>query len=166
VLHCALAYIPDSSWPFMDWTASSWNLKLITLGVHMFRMPAFFLLSGFFGALLWQRRGTRAMLKNRVERIVLPFAVVVMLLYPLIAFCFSFGEGMLDDTAVPNQGALSKVKGLPVLPEGTMHLWFLYDLIFVTAIGAALNWRGNGRWNDLPCDGRNGFICEQSTIGP
>jgi glucans biosynthesis protein C len=83
VLHCALAYLPDSSWPFVDWTASSWNLKLITLGVHMFRMPAFFLLSGFFGALLWQRRGARAMLKNRIERIVLPFAVFVVLLYPL-----------------------------------------------------------------------------------
>jgi fucose 4-O-acetylase-like acetyltransferase len=46
-------------------------------------MPAFFLLSGFFGALLWQRRGARAMLKNRIERIVLPFAVFVVLLYPL-----------------------------------------------------------------------------------
>lgn len=137
VLHCALAYIPDSSWPFMDWTASSWNLKLITLGVHMFRMPAFFLLSGFFGALLWQRRGARAMLKNRVERIVLPFAVFVMVLYPLVGFCFTFGGGVLDDTAVPIQAALNEVMTLPFLPEGTMHLWFLYDLIFVTAIGAA-----------------------------
>jgi hypothetical protein len=31
---------------------------------------------------------------------------------------------------------------------------------------AALNWHGAAKWNDLPCDNRLGFICEQPAIGP
>ena len=31
---------------------------------------------------------------------------------------------------------------------------------------AALNWRGVAKWNDLPCDNRLGFICEQPAVGP
>jgi hypothetical protein len=138
LLHCALAYMPGSDWPFVDWTATSGDLKLITDGVHMFRMPGFFLLSGFFGALLWQRRGPRAMLKNRVARIVLPFAVFVVLLWPVIKFCFTFGSGVVEGAEIPLGGALDALREGVFLPEGTMHLWFLYDLIFVTAAGAAI----------------------------
>ena len=45
LLHCALPYISGSDWPFVDWTATSPNLSLVTDGVHTFRMPAFFLMS-------------------------------------------------------------------------------------------------------------------------
>ncbi|MAY80040.1 MAG: hypothetical protein CL930_04560 [Deltaproteobacteria bacterium] len=135
-LHCALAYLPESDWPFTDWTASSSDLNLITDAIHLFRMPAFFLLSGFFGALLWQRRGARAMLKNRLERIVLPFVVFVLLLHPLVAYCFGFGIGVRDHAAVPIDRAWEVVIGEPFPIEGTMHLWFLYDLIYVTAFMA------------------------------
>ena len=129
LLHCALAYMPESPWPFVDWTTSSGELSLITDGVHMFRMPAFFLLSGFFGALLWQRRGPKAMLKNRVARIVLPFAVFVVLLSQVIRFCFTFGNQVVEGAQVPIGGALNALWEDDFLPEGTMHLWFLYDQI-------------------------------------
>jgi len=132
-LHCALAYLPNSDWPFVDWTTTSPNLQMITDGVHMFRMPAFFLLSGFFGALLWQRRGARAMLKNRVKRIVLPFAAFVVLLQPVVAFCFGFGSGVKEHSEHPIGEAWDDMFGGFLSSEGTMHLWFLYDLIFVTA---------------------------------
>ncbi len=138
LLHCALAYMPESPWPFVDWTTSSGELSLITDGVHMFRMPAFFLLSGFFGALLWQRRGPKAMLKNRVARIVLPFAVFVVLLSQVIRFCFTFGNQVVEGAQVPIGGALNALWEDDFLPEGTMHLWFLYDLIFVTAVCVAI----------------------------
>ena len=45
--------------------------------VHGFRMPVFFLLSGFFCALLWQRRGLRGLLKNRILRIALPLIICI-----------------------------------------------------------------------------------------
>ena len=148
LLHCALAYLPASDWPFVDWTASTPDLNLVTDGVHMFRMPAFFLLSGFFGGLLWRRRGARAMLKNRIERIVLPFAAFVLLLHPLITLCFGFGGGVKGHTDIPLDHALNEVMRKPLPAEGTMHLWFLYDLIFITAFAIAfatmmnrLGWR-------------------------
>jgi hypothetical protein len=60
---------------------TSGELNLITDSVHIFRMPAFFLFPGSFGALLWQCRGARAMLKNRVARIMPLLTVFVVLLF-------------------------------------------------------------------------------------
>lgn len=42
-------------------------------------MPVFFILAGFFVALLIARRGTRAMVRNRLQRLALPFAVLAAL---------------------------------------------------------------------------------------
>ena len=47
--------------------------------IHTFRMPAFFVLSGFFSAMLLETRGAKAFLWNRCQRIVLPFLVFVPL---------------------------------------------------------------------------------------
>ena len=43
--------------------------------IHGFRMPLFFLVSGFFTAMLWRTRGTKELLKHRVKRILLPLAI-------------------------------------------------------------------------------------------
>ena len=40
--------------------------------IHGFRMPLFFLVSGFFTAMLWRKRGLTALLKHRYARIFLP----------------------------------------------------------------------------------------------
>ena len=45
--------------------------------IHGFRMPLFFLISGFFTAMLWRKRGLRNLLKHRAKRILLPLAVAV-----------------------------------------------------------------------------------------
>ena len=52
--------------------------------VHGFRMPLFFLLSGFFTCMLWQRRGLRAMLRQRYRRIALPLVVGTLVLVPMM----------------------------------------------------------------------------------
>ena len=38
--------------------------------VHIFRMPMFFLLAGFFAHMLFQRQGTRQYLRNRAITIL------------------------------------------------------------------------------------------------
>ena len=68
-LHASLAFFP-SFWPVQDRNASDgggfdWFLH----AVHGFRMPVFFLLSGFFTAMLWRRRGTVALVIHRARRI-------------------------------------------------------------------------------------------------
>ena len=54
-LHAALAYIPGGAWMVSDEQVAP--LGMLVIGVHGFRMQLFFLLSGFFAAMLWQRRG-------------------------------------------------------------------------------------------------------------
>ena len=57
----------------------SWLVSLI----HAFRMPVFFAVAGFFGAFLVARRGTRAFLRHRLDRIGIPFVAGWIVLFPL-----------------------------------------------------------------------------------
>src|SRR5262249_11670835 len=50
--------------------------------VHAFRMPLFFLVSGFFTAMLWRKRGIRSLLKQRAMRILLPLALGAVTIIP------------------------------------------------------------------------------------
>ena len=103
--------------------------------VHTFRMPAFFMLSGFFGALLWARRGAVAMLMNRFERIVLPLGFIMIVLVPGLIFVFALVEGLFAGT----EGALGQAAG-KALAEAPLrdfeHLWFLYHLAWISFIAA------------------------------
>ena len=51
-LHVVVGYTGDGRWPYID-PHPTHGIN-ITLGViHSFRMPAFYVMAGFFGALLW-----------------------------------------------------------------------------------------------------------------
>ncbi len=67
VIHSAFKFPVDEG----DYVTEAVN-HLSLWVVHIFRMPAFFILSGFFGSLLWRRYGGAGMLMNRFERVVLP----------------------------------------------------------------------------------------------
>lgn len=79
-LHAALAYL-GAAWVINDGQASP-TLGFIVPAIHGFRMPLFFLLSGFFTAMLWQRRGTHGLLKHRTLRIVIPFSIALGTILP------------------------------------------------------------------------------------
>ena len=51
--------------------------------VHGFRMPVFFVMSGFFTAMLWRRRGLGSILKQRFLRVFLPCMVGIYTICPL-----------------------------------------------------------------------------------
>ena len=55
---------------------------LIIFFSHIFRMPAFFLLAGFFAHLLYQKMELKKFFVNRFFRIGLPFLVVMLWLVP------------------------------------------------------------------------------------
>lgn len=46
-------------------------------------MPLFFLISGFFTAMLWQKRGLRALVVHRLKRIALPLLLCMVTIIPL-----------------------------------------------------------------------------------
>ncbi len=60
----------DGSRWFSDW-------------LHNFRMPLFFLISGFFGRMMLEKYGTRDYLKRRWQRIAIPLAIGMFTFSPL-----------------------------------------------------------------------------------
>jgi len=77
-LHASLSFFPGF-WIVVDSTADSDNwFDEFFHAVHGFRMPLFFLLSGFFTMMLWRRRGPGRLMEQRVKRIALPFAIFVL----------------------------------------------------------------------------------------
>ena len=80
-LHAAIAY---SGGPWIARDDASAACGIACLAIHGFRMQLFFLLSGFFAAMLWRRRGLRGLLSNRSKRIALPLVVGVFTIVPLV----------------------------------------------------------------------------------
>ena len=92
VLHAALFFMPDA-WS-KAYSAEGYPAEvsgiytLMFFAIHGFRMPVFFLLSGFFTALLWQRRGLRQLAIQRLKRIGLPLAIGAFTVIPITTFAF------------------------------------------------------------------------------
>src|SRR2546429_6907051 len=69
-LHAAVAYSEYGNWPWKD--GSTTRLFDVSLGlIHAFRMPVFYVMAGFFAALLLERRGAPGFLGNRAIPILL-----------------------------------------------------------------------------------------------
>lgn len=127
VLHTALSYVPDLSsgeWPYQDRQASEWSGWLVSL-IHTFRMPAFFAVAGFFAAFLVERRGTGAFLRHRLNRIGGPLIGGWILLFPLTAAAWIFAESRSGVVLAPPSGSAGGFDW--------MHLWFLYQLLILSA---------------------------------
>jgi len=79
-LHAALSYM-DFPWVVQDRSREP-AFGLFVTAIHGFRMPLFFLLSGFFTAMLWQKRGMGALLRHRAKRIALPLLLGCVTVVP------------------------------------------------------------------------------------
>ncbi|MCA8942414.1 MAG: acyltransferase family protein [Planctomycetes bacterium] len=135
VLHGVLTYGTidyGEAWPLKDRNTNIvWDLTVFT--IHVFRMPVFFVLAGFFTALLVERRGLLAMLRNRALRIGVPFVVFLLVLFPLIAAGYSYAlvriqwHGTHEAALRAAWNAIASVDTWQSVR--TMHLWFLYYLL-------------------------------------
>jgi fucose 4-O-acetylase-like acetyltransferase len=133
VLHVAINHLTlaDSPLPWRD-PKTSPVADLLLLFIHSFRMPVFFVLAGFFVALLVERRGASGMLKNRGLRLALPFALFWPPLFALttvLAMVYIHltvrGVTGIDTTLTPARQPGGS-------PFNTMHLWFLYQLFWLS----------------------------------
>src|SRR5262245_33167878 len=70
VLHAALSFFP-SFWVVTDSRQDS-DFGIVVSAIHGFRMPLFFVMSGFFSAMLLYRRGRGSLVKHRFKRVFLP----------------------------------------------------------------------------------------------
>jgi fucose 4-O-acetylase-like acetyltransferase len=133
VLHVAANHLTGPMLvPWRD-AATSPVADLLAAVIHVFRMPVFLMLAGYFVALLVERRGAAQMLHNRMKRIALPFVIfwpfifaltgVVAMLYVHRAARGTFGLSMEIVPTVPH---------VPLV--NTMHMWFLYQLAGLTLL--------------------------------
>ena len=127
-LHVVVGYSGDGHWPYID--PHPTGALNFTLGIiHAFRMPAFYVMAGFFGSLLWNGRGPASFIANRVKRVLLPFALFWSLLFPLMAaIVISLEQGTNRVVPAFLSGALLK-------RLHPLHLWFLEYLLLLYAIG-------------------------------
>ncbi|MFN7398974.1 MAG: acyltransferase family protein, partial [Sandaracinobacter sp.] len=116
----------------------------VKLTSEHFRMATFFLISGFFTAMVCSRSDLRAYLVNRGRLILVPFVAGVLLLNPvtnwLIQLYHDGGESLVD--------YIDGGWRLP-LPGPTvwhLHLWFLISLfVYAVLTPPVLALAGSGR---------------------
>lgn len=141
VLHAAWLYLaaPPPTMPFPSDRNNAVVFDIIFAFIHSFRMPTFFVLAGFFTALLIEKRGLWGTYKNRAARVLAPLAAGILTILPLTAlvmldFWLSARFGTHD--LIPEREAFIALseelaaKGVPVGQPALGHLWFLYYLCF------------------------------------
>ena len=80
VLHAALSFFP-SFWVVSDIRQAS-AFGIVVSAIHGFRMPLFFVMSGFFSAMLLHRRGRGALVRHRFFRVFLPLLLGMVTIVP------------------------------------------------------------------------------------
>ena len=157
VLHAAVSYGATdygASWPYQDRSTSP-ALDWVVFYIHVFRMPIFYAMAGFFAAMLYERRGPAGFVRHRATRILVPFVVGWVVLFPLISTGFVFANVAKFGSQLDGLVAVAgMVASGAFYSDSTAHLWFLYYLlIFYIAVLIAVPllrrlpraWRSFGR---------------------
>jgi glucans biosynthesis protein C len=152
VLHTALCFqdVPGT-WLYQDPDGTP-IAGLLVIGIHAFRMPVFFAMAGFFGALVVARRGVPGFLRRRFDRICVPLVMGWFLLAPLVGWSIAFAWG----NAGSEVGLWAELRRTSLVINfadyGPMHLWFLWYLVLLYPVGLVLHGvarvlsQGAGRW--------------------
>ncbi|SFE31915.1 acyltransferase family protein [Paracidovorax konjaci] len=135
VLHVAVIHMTGP--PLLPWRDNQTTpaADLLVAFIHAFRMPVFFILAGFFVALLIAQRGPKATAQHRLRRLALPFAIFwppLFLACSVLALLFlhrmARGTWGLDLGLTPTDG--TGAQGAP----NTLHLWFLWLLLWLSLL--------------------------------
>jgi hypothetical protein len=122
VLHAALPYVPGM--PVEIWPTdkdSSDLVGIIFQFIHIWRMPLFFILAGFFAKLVISRKSWRYWWKNRLLRIALPILCFSPLMSLTLPWIFNYGR-------TEELVFIYSDKWQP------WHLWFLWHLLIFVVI--------------------------------
>ena len=125
VLHAALPYFfAGGFWPSDD---QSGSIKAIFEFIHIWRMPVFFMLSGFLSALVISKRSTVYWADHRFKRVALPLLIFWLPIALALPQIFGYGfKGEFPGVDAINAETLFNPN----------HLWFLIHLLlFVGIVG-------------------------------
>jgi hypothetical protein len=134
VIHSALSYcVYDHKlvWVVSDEFSEHVAFDALADFIHLFRMQIFFIVAGFFGAMLYFKRGAKAMLINRIRRVLLPLILAFIIIIPISIYAFKYSMNAVQlalGQATTINYQFSNIVTIENL--SLIHLWFLYYLIF------------------------------------
>jgi len=133
--HASLSFLPGPQiWVVRD--VESGGIATFFFVAHIFRMTAFFLIAGFFGRMLVERRGTSGFVRNRLVRIALPLLAFWPVAMAGIIACFIWGAITMNGGTPPTNQPPPPPMTAATFP--LTHLWFLYMLLWLYAGALAL----------------------------
>lgn len=164
--HATMSFLPGpQAWIVMDDQRSE-VMAVTFFALHIFRMTVFFLIAGYFGRLLLQRRGLGGFIVDRLKRIAAPLAIF----WPMVLMAII---GVLVWNTIETLGGIPKNAPPPPAITPTAfpltHLWFLWVLLLFYPAMLAL--RGVGKLLDRVghvarmVDGLVAFLT-RSLLGP
>ena len=161
VLHSGIAYSPDSSL-VTDPPESPLVNAAITI-IHIYRLPIFFFLAGFFAHHIFAKRKLRAFAIDRTQRILMPLVLAMPVFTLLNSFAYLFAAGVIRRGWPQN---ITELEYLllhaqedipPWISLGLRfdHLWFLYYLYWIYIITFILLWL----FQSIPISRALRFMC-------
>lgn len=128
--HTALAYRPGREWIVNSHEGLAFFTYLAEF-IHLFRMPAFFVIAGYFAALLLARRSPREWLGGRFRRLGVPLVVSLLTLVPVLNIACELSNFPLAEALASWRHNSATSGGYWV-----RHLWFLIVLLYCCAAAA------------------------------
>lgn len=132
VFHATVSFMPSPQgiplWVIMD------NDRSVVLGLtfhilHIFRMATFFLIAGFFGRMMLERRGPKTFVLDRLKRIGIPLVVGWPIIIAAISAAAVWGAVMTAAATGAPVAEAPPSQPFPAFP--LTHLWFLYVLLWL-----------------------------------
>lgn len=126
VIHSSQIYNPEQSWLIFSPHNDS-IFHYVIQAISSFRMPAFFIVSGYFSLLLMQKKMPLDFFVTRIERLFVPLLIGVLTLnVPLAYFLKQNGWIEVEFNLFLSDGGWKQ------------HLWFLINLFIYTSVAVFL----------------------------
>lgn len=126
--HLSLIY-SSHGWA-VNSASPSFSLTVLNDVIHAFRMQVFFIISGYFSFMLYQRYERRRWLKVRLERVVIPLlSSIPLITIPQFFMLKYFTDKLNGWNAFSLYGKINVT-----IWELVSHLWFLLTLALLTCV--------------------------------
>jgi glucan biosynthesis protein C len=127
LFHAAMSFLPGPQiWPVQD-NSPSVALSGLFFVLHIFRMTTFFLIAGYFGRMMLERRGVAGFVRDRAKRIALPLVIFwPIMLASIIGVSVWAAVQATGHIPAPPPSQPGVFGGFPLT-----HLWFLYVLVWL-----------------------------------
>jgi glucan biosynthesis protein C len=120
--HVALVYAQGNDWIFAKSEDTSGFLKYLAEAIHIFRMPLFFVVAGYFAFMMLDRKGAGAWFGGRTVKLGVPLLAAAFLLNPLSLWAQDDSMELITSSG----------------DHWLAHLWFLTTLLVQCGVLALL----------------------------